>query len=104
MVTINESNRIDYCAAFHEVYDDLKGYRESCQFEVTMKTLDMDEINALVPRLEASLPFEKEFCRYDHHSDYDKKTIMNASINLRFCLGAVDSGVSQRHCCLLFTK
>ena len=76
---LQSKSRIDYCAGFQEVYDDPKSYRGAIQYEVTMKTLDMEKLNLFIPEIEKQLPFPKEFLRdLKEHAP-----VMNASMNMK---------------------
>jgi dipeptidyl-peptidase-3 len=78
-IWLKSKSKIDYCFGFQEVYDDPKAFRGTFQGEVTVRTIDMEKVNALIPTIEALLPFPKEYLR-----DFKEKTpVMNASMNLR---------------------
>ena len=90
-VWLQSKSRIDYCFGFQEVYDDPKAFRGTMQAEVTVKTIDMEKVNALIPQIEELLPFPKEYLR-----DFRQHTpVMNASINLRL-FGAGHLGMFSR--------
>ncbi len=72
------NNRLDYVFGWIEVYNDPKQVRGAFQAEVTAKTVDMQSLNALLPSLEAALPFPDEFKRQNLD---DLSAIPNASIN-----------------------
>ena len=72
------NNRLDYVFGWIEVYNDPKQFRGAFQAEVTAKTVDMQSLNALLPSLEAALPFPDRFKRQNLD---DLSAIPNASIN-----------------------
>lgn len=78
---LKTTNRLDYNFGFIECYHDPKGIRSSFQAEVTVKTLDISKLNALLPGIEADLPFPPEFKR--DGVDNGTATIPNASINVK---------------------
>lgn len=73
---LQSNSRIDYCFGFIEVYDDPKSVSGSFQAEVTIKAIDINKLNLLIPLFEDALPFPSEFKR-----DIKTATIPNASIN-----------------------
>jgi dipeptidyl-peptidase III len=83
---LKSNSRLDYCWGFIETYEDPKGYRGSFQAEVTIKSLDINTLNAILPRIEAGLPFPAEFKRDNLLSG--NATLPNASINTKiFAVG-----------------
>ncbi len=61
---LQSSSKIDYVYGYIETYDDPKGYRPPLfQSDVTIKSVDIDKLNALLPDLEERLPFRVEFKR-----------------------------------------
>jgi dipeptidyl-peptidase-3 len=81
-------SRIDFNFGFVEVYQDPKKYRGSFEADVTIKVVDMATINALLPALEAQLPFPTEFMRANIH---DVTALPNASVNAKL-FGSGDAG------------
>lgn len=83
---LKSNSRLDYCWGFIETYEDPKGYRGSFQAEVTIKSLDINTLNAILPNIEAGLPFPAEFKRDNLLSG--TATLPNASINTKiFAVG-----------------
>jgi len=83
---LKSNSRLDYCWGFIETYEDPKGYRGSFQAEVTIKSLDINTLNAILPNIEAGLPFPAEFKRDNLLSG--NATLPNASINTKiFAVG-----------------
>lgn len=83
---LKSNSRLDYCWGFIETYEDPKGYRGSFQAEVTIKSLDINTLNAILPKIEAGLPFPAEFKRDNLLSG--NATLPNASINTKiFAVG-----------------
>lgn len=72
------NSRLDYCFGFIEQYCDPKEFRGMFQAEVTIKSIDMQTLNSILPSIEAQLPFPKEWMRTNLH---DLAAIPNASIN-----------------------
>jgi dipeptidyl-peptidase-3 len=72
-------NKIDYSFGFIETYKDPKSHRGSFQAEVTIKTIDINELNEMLPAMEKELPFDKAFKK----NVIDK--LPNASINTQVC-------------------
>lgn len=60
---IKTNNRIDYVFGFIENYQDPKETRGMFEAEVTIKVIDMESLNRLLPVLEQQLPFDPEFKR-----------------------------------------
>lgn len=71
-------SRLDYCFGFIENYSDPKEFRGMFQAEVTIKSLDMETLNSVLPSIEAELPFPLAWKRTNLH---DLAAIPNASIN-----------------------
>jgi len=78
---LKSNSRLDYCWGFIETYEDPKGYRGTFQAEVTIKSLDINTLNAILPKIEAALPFPAEFKRDNLLSG--TATLPNASINTK---------------------
>lgn len=78
---LKSNSRIDYNLGFVESYLDPKAYRGLFQAEITIKSLDMHKVNAMLPHLEAMLPFPAEFKR-DNLLE-GGATCPNASINTK---------------------
>lgn len=81
-------SRVDYLFGFIETYKDPKSFRGTFEAEVTVKTMDMQVLNALLPSLEQQLPFPQQFKRQNLD---DITAIPNASIN-RMIVGSGDAG------------
>lgn len=77
-VWLTSNSAIDMCYGFIEVYQDPQAYRGSWQADITVKSINLEKLNALLPSLEAQLPFPDKFKR-DLTSG--KTMIPNASIN-----------------------
>lgn len=75
---LKSNSRLDYCFGFIETYDDPKSYVGSFQADITVKAVDMNVVNRLLPQLEKQLPFPQEFMR---ETIDDISAIPNASIN-----------------------
>lgn len=78
---LKSNSRLDYCWGFIETYDDPKGYVGAFQAEVTIKSLDINTLNAILPKIEAELPFPAEFKRDNLLNG--KASLPNASINTK---------------------
>lgn len=75
---LKSNSRLDYCFGFVETYDDPKAYIGSFQADITVKAVDMEVLNKLLPNLEKQLPFPQEFMR---ETIDDISAIPNASVN-----------------------
>lgn len=75
---LKTNSRIDYTFGFIETYKDPKGYRGMFESEVSIKSLDIQKLNELLPSLEVNLPFPKE---YQRENLDDSSALPNASIN-----------------------
>lgn len=73
-------SRIDFNFGFVEVYQDPKQFRGEFEADVTVKSVDMKKLNALLPALERALPFPDEFKRKNLD---DTAAIPNASVNTK---------------------
>ncbi len=73
---IKTNNRIDYTFGFIENYQDPKEFRGMFEAEVTIKSIELDKLNKILPHLEAQLPFKLE-----HKRELGQNSTMNASIN-----------------------
>ena len=83
---LKTNSRLDYCWGFIESYDDPKGHCAAFQAEVTIKSVDINKLNVVLPKIEAALPFPEEFNRDNLLSG--GAALPNASINTRiFALG-----------------
>ncbi len=78
IVWLKSKSRLDYCFGFIETYDDPKDCVGVFQAEVTIKAMDINVINTLLPQLEKKLPFPQKFMR---ETIEDISAIPNASIN-----------------------
>jgi Peptidase family M49. len=77
---LKSNSKIDYNFGFIESYPDPKSYRGMFQADVTIKAVDMQKINQLLPKLEAQLPFDAAYKR----KNLDTSASMpNASINVK---------------------
>lgn len=74
---LKSSSKLDYCFGFIETYADPKGKRGSFTAEVTIKSFDIQKLNAMLPSIEKQLPLPQEFMRSALGS------IPNASINTK---------------------
>lgn len=77
---IKTNSRIDFNFGFIEVYQDPKQYRGSFEADVTIKAVDMQALNALLPSLEKQLPFPQEFKRENLDTG---AAIPNATVNAK---------------------
>lgn len=82
------NSRLDYCFGFIEQYCDPKEFRGMFQAEVTIKSINMQTLNRLLPRIEAQLPFLQKWQRTNLN---DLAAIPNASINT-IAIGAGELG------------
>lgn len=73
------SKDLDFTFGFIEDYSDPKNQRGMFEADVTVKTVDLEKLNALLPSLEAQFPFPDEFKR--DFSNPEKMGTPNASIN-----------------------
>ncbi len=88
---LKSNNRLDYLFGFIENYQDPKEYRGSFEAEITVKAIDMQTLNELLPQLERQLPFPEKFKR----EGLDTGAGMpNASIN-SIIFGAGQAGPLQ---------
>ena len=87
-VWIKTKGRIDFNFGFIETYRDPLHYRGSFEADVTVKAIDMQKLNALLPSLERQLPFPEEFKRQNLN---DTAAIPNASVNAKI-FAAGDAG------------
>ena len=76
---LKTNNRIDYNFGFVEVYTDPKSIRGYFQCDITVRTIDMEKVNAIIPKFEQQLPYSSE----DFKRDFSNQLITNASINHR---------------------
>ncbi len=60
---LKSNSRIDYNFGFIEVYHDPKARRGFFQAEATVKTVDMQKLNALLPSLEKQMPIPAQWKR-----------------------------------------
>lgn len=77
---LKTTSRIDFNFGFVETYHDPLQYRGAFEADVTIKTVDMKKLNALLPSLEQQLPFPDAFKRQNLH---DTAAIPNASVNAK---------------------
>ena len=82
------NNRIDYVFGFIENYQDPKEFRGMFEAEVTIKALDMQKLNALLPECEKRLPFDAAYKRENLDNGAG---LPNASLNVQF-FGSGDAG------------
>ncbi len=96
---LKNSSRIDYNFGFIETYHDPKSYRGLFQAEATIKTVDMQTLNELLPSIEQQLPLPDAFKR-----SFDGPTPPanpNASINTKiFGMGALGPMATTAAYCL----
>ncbi len=85
---LQSNSKIDYVYGFIETYDDPKGYRAIFQSDVTIKSVDIDKLAALLPDVEDRLPFPAAFKRATLQGS--KRVMPNASINVKaFAAGSL---------------
>lgn len=77
---LKTKSRIDFNFGFIETYHDPLHYRGSFEADITIKAIDMQKLNAMLPSLEKKLPFPEEFKRKNLD---DAAAIPNASINAK---------------------
>lgn len=77
---LKTNSRIDFNFGFIETYLDPLHYRGSFEADITIKAIDMQKLNALLPSLEKKLPFPEEFKRQNLD---DNAAIPNASVNVK---------------------
>lgn len=77
---LKTNNRIDYVFGFIETYQDPKEFRGLFQAEITIKTINMQKLNELLPICEQKLPFKDEFKRENLGNG---ASMPNASINTK---------------------
>lgn len=87
---LKTNNKIDYLFGFIENYNDPKEFRGTFEAEVTIKALDMSQLNQILPLCEERLPFAPEFKRDLSGSC----SLPNASINT-IAFGSGQSGPAQ---------
>lgn len=75
---LKTKNRVDYCFGFIETYNDPKNLRGLFQAEATINTINMENLNKLISKLELKLPVEQVFKR---DASIAEQMIPNASIN-----------------------
>lgn len=80
IVWLKTNSRVDFNFGFIETYLDPLHYRGSFEADVTIKAIDMQKLNALLPSLERKLPFPEEFKRQNLD---DTAAIPNASVNAK---------------------
>jgi hypothetical protein len=74
---LQSNNKVDYNFGFVEQYDDPKCIRGFFQADITVRTINIDNIHKILPEMELNMPFDNNFKR-DPNA---KKTVLNASIN-----------------------
>lgn len=77
---LKSKNRVDYAYGFIEHYEDPKSARAIFQADVTIQTVAMDKLNAILPMLEKRLPVDPQFMRDNLGNG---ASLPNASINLK---------------------
>ncbi|MCL5875682.1 MAG: dipeptidyl peptidase 3 [Candidatus Dependentiae bacterium] len=89
---LKTNNRLDYLFGFIENYQDPKEYRGTFEAEVTVKAVDMQALNSILPSLEEQLPFPENFKREGLREGH--ASLPNASIN-SMIFGAGQAGPLQ---------
>ncbi len=92
IVWLKTNNHLDYLFGFIENYEDPKEYRGSFEAEITIKAVNMQALNALLPSLEERLPFPEHFKRDGLREG--TASLPNASIN-SMIFGSGQSGPLQ---------
>ncbi len=77
---LKSKSKLDYVFGFIETYNDPKSYRALFQSDVTIKSLDIDKLNQILPELEDRLPLPEHFKRDNLHG---AGSMPNASINVK---------------------
>ena len=75
---LQTKSRVDYTFGFIEVYKDPMAYRGAFEADVTIKTVNMDSLNEILPHVEAQLPFPPEYKRENLGNG---ASLPNASVN-----------------------
>lgn len=78
---LKSNSKIGYVYGFIETYDDPKGYRAIFQSDVTIKSIDIDKLSAILPDIEDRLPFPAAFKRTTLQAT--QRVMPNASINVK---------------------
>jgi dipeptidyl-peptidase III len=78
---LQSNSRIDYVFGFIETYHDPKSYRALFQSDVTIKSVDINKLNEMLPAIERALPINKAYQR--HIVDGQQGAMPNASINVK---------------------
>ena len=78
---LKSNSRVDYTYGFIETYNDPKSYRAIFQSDVTIKSMDIDKLNQMLPDVERKLPIPSEFKR--KNLDGVEGAMPNASINVK---------------------
>lgn len=85
---LKTNSRLDFNFGFIEVYQDPMQYKGTFAAEVTVKTLDMEKLNAILPAIEDQLPFPAAFKRLNL---LQGAAVPNASVNAKI-FAAGDAG------------
>ncbi len=78
---LKSNSKLDYVFGFIETYHDPKSYRAIFQSDVTIKSVDINTLNKMLPDIERSLPIKKEYKRQT--LDGREGAMPNASINVK---------------------
>ncbi len=85
---LKSDSKVDYTFGFIETYNDPKSYRAIFQADVTIKSIAIDKLNAILPGIERALPIPEEFKRQT--LDGKDGAMPNASINVKaFAAGSL---------------
>ncbi len=78
---LKSTSKVDYNFGFIETYNDPKSQRGHFQAEATIKAVDIQKLNAILPAIEKAMPLPPTFKR--NTLDQGTASIPNASINLK---------------------
>ena len=74
---LQSNSRLDYTIGFHETYNDPLQARGEAAAEVTIKTVNMEEINPILLEIEQRMPIPDEYKK----KAGENNTVMNVSMN-----------------------
>jgi hypothetical protein len=74
---LKSNSRIDFSFGFIESYQDPQSYRGFFQADCCIKSIDVSQINALIPHMEAQMPLKPEYKRDPNNT----QGLMNVSMD-----------------------
>ena len=74
---LQSNSRLDYTIGFHETYNDPLQARGEAAAEITIKTVNMEEINPILLEIEQRMPIPDDYKK----KSGENKTVMNVSMN-----------------------